>query len=212
MSAKTKPRKTKLKRWPLMPGQFETGDPYSPVAIVTLSSEIELAPANRSLYSALGKLTTENLGIERLLANVLANPNIRFILVCGKDVQGHWPGQTLFSLHSKGIDSKQRVIGSKGAFPFIQNISKKAISRFSKQVELVDLIGETSAEKIQSTASRLALRDPGSFGKPMIEVEYVKEKEEKQKKAAKAKLPAHLSHIAGNVYLDLRKNLVISKG
>jgi tetrahydromethanopterin S-methyltransferase subunit A len=34
-----------------------------------------------------GTLQTENLGIERLIPNVLANPNIRFLVVCGAEVQ-----------------------------------------------------------------------------------------------------------------------------
>jgi len=38
---------------------------------------------------------TENLGIERLITNILANPEIRFLILCGEDTQkavGHLLG------------------------------------------------------------------------------------------------------------------------
>ena len=44
-----------------------------------------------------GTMHTENLGIERVIKNVLANPHIRFLLLCGEDTQqavGHLPGQS----------------------------------------------------------------------------------------------------------------------
>ena len=51
-----------------------------------------------------GTLHTENLGIERLVSNVLANPHIRFVIVCGPDSRqaiGHLPGQSLVALASE---------------------------------------------------------------------------------------------------------------
>ena len=60
---------------------------------------------------------TENLGIERVIRNVLANPNIRILLLCGEDTRqliGHLPGQSLESLFANGLDEKKRIIGAKG--------------------------------------------------------------------------------------------------
>ena len=37
-----------------------------------------------------GALHTENLGIERLIQNVLANPYLRFVIVCGPDSSRSW--------------------------------------------------------------------------------------------------------------------------
>jgi tetrahydromethanopterin S-methyltransferase subunit A len=53
-----------------------------------------------------GTLHTENLGIERLTRNVLANPSIRFVVVCGDDGRqriGHLPGQSLVALARDGV-------------------------------------------------------------------------------------------------------------
>jgi tetrahydromethanopterin S-methyltransferase subunit A len=87
----------------------------APVAICTLTdSELcdrirEASPAQASLV---GTLQTENLGIERLLLNVLANPYIRFVLLCGSDSQqavGHLPGQSSSPLPDR---ASTRALGS----------------------------------------------------------------------------------------------------
>jgi tetrahydromethanopterin S-methyltransferase subunit A len=52
---------------------------------------------------------TENLGIERVIRNVLANRSIRFLVLCGEDTQqaiGHLPGQSLASLFRGGLDER----------------------------------------------------------------------------------------------------------
>ncbi len=45
-------------------------------------------------------IKTENLGLEKVIANIISNPNIRFILLCGTEVKGHLSGQTLAALHA----------------------------------------------------------------------------------------------------------------
>jgi len=36
-----------------------------------------------------GTLQTANIGLEKMIANVVANPNIRNLVLCGKEVAGH---------------------------------------------------------------------------------------------------------------------------
>ena len=72
-----------------------------------------------------GTLHTENLGIERLIANVVANPHIRFVVVCGSDSRqaiGHLPGQSLVALARNGLDERQRIVGAKGKRPVLRNV------------------------------------------------------------------------------------------
>ena len=111
-----------------------------------------------------GTLHTENLGIERLIQNVLANPHLRFVIVCGPDSQqvvGHYPGQSLAALAQHGIDDRRRIIGAQGRRPILKNLSPEAVAHFREVVEVIDLIGETDALQVLSEAKRCAARNPG---------------------------------------------------
>ena len=76
--------------WPVITGDYIVGDPESPVAVATLASHIE---AELSGAAIAGPCKTENLGIEKVVANVISNPNIRFFILAGAEVQGHITGQ-----------------------------------------------------------------------------------------------------------------------
>ncbi|NIA02601.1 MAG: DUF4346 domain-containing protein, partial [Planctomycetia bacterium] len=107
---------------------------------------------------------TENLGIEHLMRNLLANPNIRFLLLCGEDTQraiGHLPGQSLASLFRHGLNEKQRIIDAKGKRPFIKNLDTHHIEVFRQQIQLIDHIGETDATTLCSLIEEAASNDPG---------------------------------------------------
>lgn len=41
-----------------------------------------------------GTLQTENVGLEKVICNVIANPNIRYIVVCGPESPGHFVDET----------------------------------------------------------------------------------------------------------------------
>lgn len=74
--------------WPLLPGDYHVVRYKAPVAVCTLNSS-ELAAEIRNIspvgLSIVGTMHTENLGIERVIRNVNANPNIRFLILCGQD-------------------------------------------------------------------------------------------------------------------------------
>jgi tetrahydromethanopterin S-methyltransferase subunit A len=122
--------------WPPVRGDYVVGNPNARVAVVTLASVFHVCgPA------IIGPCKTENLGVEKIVANVISNCSIRFLIICGVESKGHLPGNTLLALHRNGIDEQGRIIGSKGAIPFIQNLSPEAVLRFQEQVELIDCIG-----------------------------------------------------------------------
>jgi tetrahydromethanopterin S-methyltransferase subunit A len=89
--------------WPPLPGDYSVvryGAPVAVCALNTTSLVQELASVKPPGMSVVGTLRTENLGIERIIKNCLANPNIRFLLLCGEDTQqavGHLPGQRTVS-------------------------------------------------------------------------------------------------------------------
>ncbi len=130
--------------WPPIRGDYVVGSPEGSVAVVTLASSLRAEGA-----SLIGPCKTENLGIEKIVANVISNSNIRALLICGIESKGHLPGNTLIALHKNGIDDAGRIIGSKGAIPFIQNLPREAIKRFQDQVAIIDKIGLVDERKIE---------------------------------------------------------------
>ena len=161
--------------WPLIKGDFHSGDANSCVAVVTMGSHLDEQGICDAGAALCGSCKTENLGLEKVIANVIANPNIRFVLLCGTEVKGHLSGQTLHALHEGGVEGG-KVVGSKGAIPFIENLDDAAIKRFQEQTELVDIMESEDLGEIKAKISELAGKDPGAFGEGPMVIE-VKEEE-----------------------------------
>ncbi len=155
--------------WPPLPGNYHVVRHGAPVAVCTLNTEAVAknlaADAPRGLAIA-GTLHTENLGIERIVRNVLANPNVRFLVLCGEDTQqaiGHLPGQSLAALCANGLDAAGRIRGARGKRPVLKNVTADQVEAFRRQVELVSLVTELNLDRIASTVMACASRDPGAF-------------------------------------------------
>ena len=115
-----------------------------------------------------GPHKTENLGIEKIVANVISNPNIRFLLVTGAEVKGHIAGEAIMMLHKNGIKDN-RIVGATGAIPYIENLPDDSIKRFQAQVQIVEMMGTEDEGAIVAKVKELAAKDPGAFaGEPMI--------------------------------------------
>ena len=150
--------------WPVVKGDYVVGTPESRIAVVTLASTLE-----PNLDAAIwGTCKTENLGAEKIIANVISNSNIRHILVCGGESRGHLAGQTLLALHKNGIDEQGRIIGSDGAIPFIENITKDAIERFQSQVKFIVHIGLTDLDEIRQIVDEYKNKDAVYDEEPVV--------------------------------------------
>lgn len=156
-------------------GDFTSVDPTASVAVVLLN--VDFIPNDSvAIY---GRLKTENIGIEKIVANVISNPNIRFVVICGKDIRGHFSGRSLQCLHKHGISENHRIINAPGAIPFIENIDNDAIKRFQDQVEIIDLIGETDSKKLKTEIHQVLEKKTESFGEPYIAIRLTKISKEK---------------------------------
>lgn len=156
-------KKAPAEGWPVINGDYVVGDPESPVAAATLASHIEQIPVDAGAAIA-GPCKTENLGIEKMLANLISNPNIRFLVLCGSEVQGHITGQSIEALHANGVDpEKRKIVDATGAIPFIENIPDEGIERFQQQMEIVSIIDVEDAAAIQSKIKECIEKDPGAF-------------------------------------------------
>ena len=141
-------------------GSFETGRRDSPVAIVTLAEDWDLKGADAAIW---GKMKTENLGIEHVVANIISNPCIRFLMVAGREIRGHRAGQSIIALHGNGMDGEGRITGAGGAVPYIENLDHGAVERWRSQVEIVDMLECTDPGEVEAAALELAARDPGPY-------------------------------------------------
>jgi tetrahydromethanopterin S-methyltransferase subunit A len=163
-------KKSPASGWPLVKGDFHSGDANSPVAVITMGSHLDEQGICDAGAALCGSCKTENLGLEKVIANVIANPNIRFALLVGTEVKGHLSGQTLVALHKSGI-KEGRVVGAEGAIPFIENLNDAAIKRFQEQIEIVNIMESEDMGAIKAKINELKGRDPGAFAGDAIVVE-----------------------------------------
>lgn len=137
--------------WPPVEGEYTVLDRLAPVALTTLASvklEEKLAGIKPPGLCILGKTETENIGIDKVIKNIISNPSITHFIIAGKDPEGHKSGQTLISLWENGVDQNMRVVGSAGRRPVLKNVSRADIASFRKQVHVEDMIGSENTRAI----------------------------------------------------------------
>lgn len=155
--------------WPPLPGTYTVLRAAAPVAVCTLHSRElceALAHQRPDGLAIVGPMQTENLGIERLVENVLANPSIRILVVAGADTAealGHFPGQSLLALAEAGVDDRMRIVGAKGRRPVLANLDRERVERFRAQVTLVDHRGVNDPDALARVVTELAAAAPPPF-------------------------------------------------
>ncbi len=131
-------------RWPPIVGEYLVLNPQAPVAVSTLGSASlagELASRKPAGLAIVGKTETENIGVDKIVKNIVANPSIRYLVVAGPETQGHQSGRTLMALAANGVNAEGQVLGSPGKRPVLRNVTAEEIATFRQQVQLIDLIG-----------------------------------------------------------------------
>jgi tetrahydromethanopterin S-methyltransferase subunit A len=164
--------------YPPEEGCYLRGNDYSPVAVVViLRWEREKTPpsieqlvrvAVESGAALAGTLQTENIGLEKVICNVVANPNIRFLVVCGPETPGHLVGDAILALAANGVDEGKRIVGAKAPTPYLFNVASEFIERFRKQLTVIDLIDEGSPEVLRQAICACYQEAPTAFGKYVL--------------------------------------------
>ena len=186
--------KVKLpEEYPPEEGRYARGNDYSPIAVCVILDTFdfqipgeleELVMAALDAGSALaGMLQTENIGIEKMVCNLAANPNIRYLAVCGEESPGHLVGDAVVALVKNGIGEKKRIIGAKAPTPYLYNLPLEVIERFRQQITVLDLVGcmdmDVVSEAVKSCyqenptdfsykGKKYQLYDQGAFGEPLL--------------------------------------------
>jgi tetrahydromethanopterin S-methyltransferase subunit A len=145
--------------WPPYPGEYIVGNPAGSVAICTLSNRElpqKLIAAVGPDLAIAGRCDTENIGIEKVVLNLLANTHIRWLLLCGVEAPGHRAADAFLRLKERGVDANMRVLESASWRPVLKNLTLFDVARFREQIELVNLIGVTAVSKIVEAAHEAA--------------------------------------------------------
>lgn len=175
--------------YPPEEGCYLRGNDFSPVAVVVILRWIreETPPEIENLVrmgiesgaALAGTLQTENIGLEKVICNVVANPNIRYLIVFGPESPGHLAGGALLALAKNGIDERKRIIGAESLTPFLFNVPREFVERFRKQITVIDLLNEGSPDVLRQAVCACyqeaptpfrgyTLHDPGAYLEPPL--------------------------------------------
>jgi len=152
-----KPDDFTIQSWPVQPGDYRVINATKSIALAVLQGMNMDEPDLATVYSKIaiiGSITTENLGVEHLIKNLIANPYLRYLVLWGEDIEGHLPGDALLNLIGNGLDKTKRIVGASGARPVLKNLTESEVHHLRRQIQVIDLIGR---KDISELTNRLEL-------------------------------------------------------
>jgi len=152
-----KPDDFTIQSWPVQPGDYRVINATKSIALAVLQGINMDEPDLATVYSKIaiiGSITTENLGVEHLIKNLIANPYLRYLVLWGEDIEGHLPGDALLNLIGNGLDKTKRIVGASGARPVLKNLTESEVHHLRRQIQVIDLIGR---KDISELTNRLEL-------------------------------------------------------
>jgi tetrahydromethanopterin S-methyltransferase subunit A len=168
----TNEEQSKAVPWPPHPGDYVLGNPEGTVAVCTLSNRHlprRLIAAGEPALAIAGRCDTENIGIEKVVLNLLANPRIRWLVICGEDAKGHRAGDAFLRLKERGVDADMRVLESASWRPVLKNLTLLQVARFREQVDEINLIGVTQLDRILATVRECSAKPAPTFSSAFLE-------------------------------------------
>ena len=159
--------------YPCEEGRYLRGNDFSPVAVaIILNCDADKVPPEleklvrtgiESGAALAGTVQTENIGFEKIVCNIVANPNIRYLVLGGPESEGHLTGEAMKALIQNGVDEKKRIIGTSAPHPFLFNLPIEMIDRLRKQLSLVDLQFEADTDVIRKAVWSCYQEQPVDF-------------------------------------------------
>jgi len=166
--------KTKLASdYPPEDGCYLRGNDYSPVAVVVILRWMrEQTPPDierlvrvpvESGAALAGTLQTENIRLEKVICNIVSNPNVRYLILCGPESPGHLVGDAILALGNNGLNDRRRIIGTEAPTPYLFNSPRGFVERFRKQVTVIDLVNEGSPDVVRQAVYSCYQEKPTPF-------------------------------------------------
>jgi len=126
----------------------------SRIAICTLSSirlltEISNDTKLMNNLAIVGRLLSENKGIDDIINYCIVYKQLEHLILCGKDSRGHRAGDSLIALSKNGMTKEGMIIKSKSPRPQLLS-SYQEVEIFRDRVTVHNLIEETDLNRIRS--------------------------------------------------------------
>jgi tetrahydromethanopterin S-methyltransferase subunit A len=123
------------------------------IGICTLSSLdlLEKITYNQEIMdniSIVGRLLSENKGIDRIIKFTNNNKSLKHLLLCGEEVKGHLAGQTLIALKNNGTDQNKKIINAPSSYPFLASTTEE-IEYFVNHINIINNIGLKEINQIK---------------------------------------------------------------
>ncbi len=132
--------------WPILYGNIlRLGNLQSNVGIATLWTERDVVKSffTPEEYCVIGNLYAAA-GINHIIRNVFANPNIRYIVLWGADMSQS--GHAFLKFMEKGVDREYAFIDTRGQIE--KEIPLDAVNEFRKQVQVIDMRGRKTDDLV----------------------------------------------------------------
>jgi thymidylate synthase len=137
-----------VKGWPIYYKDFLTiSDKKSNIGICTLWTPKDsiCSKLDKKSFSVGGQLYSKR-GVNFILRNVLANPLIDHIILCGSDRSES--GEAFLKFMKNGVDKNYRVKGDEKC-EIHKEIGRKSLEKFRKSVKLVDMRGKVNLSELR---------------------------------------------------------------
>ncbi|MHB8066954.1 MAG: tetrahydromethanopterin S-methyltransferase subunit A [Desulfobaccales bacterium] len=160
--------------YPPEEGRYLRGNDFSPVAVaIVLNCDEDKIPPDlvklvrvgiESGAALSGSVQTPNIGLEKMVCNIVANPNIRYLIMGGPESEGHATGEALKALLAQGVDETQRILGTAAPHAVLYNLPREMIERFRQQISLIDLQFEGDTGLLRKAVWSCYQEEPVEFG------------------------------------------------
>ena len=159
--------------YPQEEGRYLRGNDVSPVAVaIILNTDADKIPLHiekmvragiESGAALSGTVQTENIEFEKIICNIVANTNIRYLVLGGPESEAHLTGAALKAFMKNGVDEKKHIIGTEAPHPFLFNLPREFIERFRKQVMLIDIQFNEDPDLIRQAVWSCYQEEPVNF-------------------------------------------------
>lgn len=176
------------------------------IGVSTLASPLlaeALAARKIKGLAVTGKTETENIGVEKVVRNILALPALSYLLLCGKESEGHASGDAIVNLWKNGVNEEGRIIGARGRKPILKNLERQEIEEFRRRIEVLDMKDCSDLDLIEDKMEKLAKREVAAVTDVTSTVERIQAVE---KDPLKVKLDKAGYFV---IYLDMKRSLIV---
>jgi len=148
--------------WPIYyKEKLHIANPTSNVGIVTLWTPMQaiLPNLDQNEFNIGGQLYSK-VGVNYIIRNILANPVIDTLIVCGANRSGS--ADALINFIEKGVDKENAVIGVDKA-NIDKEIDKESLELFRKKVKVVKLLDNSSHSKVSEELKKVSKKNSKSW-------------------------------------------------